>query len=122
MNRLLDGIPLRSDGKLTIVSLAAEAAVKRHLLTHKHTDLRDRLYARVRAHEGVAGNQIAALEQVERLRAVLDKMRAERDEYKRAADALARALNLPTIENDTLRRRPSQHGHVGRPTPLTPVN
>jgi hypothetical protein len=29
MNRLLDGTPLRSGGKLTVVSLAAEASVKR---------------------------------------------------------------------------------------------
>ena len=42
MGRPLDGTPLRSDGKLTIVSLAAEVGVKRHILTHKHTDLRRR--------------------------------------------------------------------------------
>jgi hypothetical protein len=36
MDRLLNGTPLRSDGKLTIVSLAAEAGVKRHALTHAH--------------------------------------------------------------------------------------
>jgi hypothetical protein len=48
MDRLLSGIPLRSDGKLTIVSLAAEASVKRHLLTHRHTDLKDLFNARSR--------------------------------------------------------------------------
>jgi cell division protein FtsB len=32
-------------------------------------------------------------------------MRAERDEYKQAADALARALNVLTAENDELRRK-----------------
>ena len=46
MGRLLDGIPLRSDGMLTVVALAVEAGVKRHALTHKHTDLKDRLPAR----------------------------------------------------------------------------
>jgi hypothetical protein len=35
-------------------------------------------------------------------------MRAERDEYKQAADALARALNVLTTENDELRRRASR--------------
>jgi hypothetical protein len=53
MNWLLDGIPLRSDGRLTIVSLAAEAGVKRHVLTHKHPDLKDRFYARVKAQDSV---------------------------------------------------------------------
>ena len=33
MDRLLAGTPIRSDGKLTIKSLAAEAGVKRWLLT-----------------------------------------------------------------------------------------
>lgn len=33
IDRLLAGMPLRSDGKLTIVSLAIEAGLKRHVLT-----------------------------------------------------------------------------------------
>lgn len=47
MHRLLAGAPLHSDGKLTIKSLAAEAGIKRWLLTHKHTDLQDEFRARV---------------------------------------------------------------------------
>ncbi|MFE9890159.1 hypothetical protein [Streptomyces scopuliridis] len=35
--RLLIGAALHSDGKLTIVSLAAEAGLRRNKLTHKHT-------------------------------------------------------------------------------------
>ena len=49
MARLLDGDPIRSDGKLTVKSLAAEAGLKRWYLTHRHTDLRDEFYDRVRA-------------------------------------------------------------------------
>lgn len=41
MVRLLIGAPLHSDGKLTIVSLAAEAGLRRNKLTHKHTGLKD---------------------------------------------------------------------------------
>ncbi|MGW6143015.1 hypothetical protein [Streptomyces sp. NPDC055140] len=41
MVRLLIGAPLHSDGKLTIVSLAAEADLRRNKLTHKHTGLKD---------------------------------------------------------------------------------
>jgi hypothetical protein len=37
-------------------------------------------------------------------------MRAERDEYKQAANALARALNVLTIENDVLRRKAARTG------------
>ncbi|TSD94919.1 hypothetical protein FOS14_19810 [Skermania sp. ID1734] len=39
MQRLLDGTPQQSTGRLTIMQLAAEAGVKRWVLTHKHTDL-----------------------------------------------------------------------------------
>jgi hypothetical protein len=48
----------------------------------------------------------------------LDDMRAERDEYKQAADALARALNVLTIENDELRRRASRAREFTGPRPL----
>ena len=105
IDRLLNGTPLRSDGKLTIVSLAAEAGVKRHTLTHKHTDLKDLFNARVKAQHSVPASETAPREQNAELRRKLDDMRAERDEYKQAADALARALNVLTTENDELRRR-----------------
>ena len=50
MARLLDGQPIRSDGKLTIKSLADEAGVKRWLLTHRHTDLQAEFRARIDSH------------------------------------------------------------------------
>lgn len=40
MVRLLIGAPLHSDGKLTVVSLATEAGLRRNKLTHKHTGLK----------------------------------------------------------------------------------
>jgi hypothetical protein len=120
MDRLLDGIPLCSDGKLTIVSLAAEAGVKRHVLTHKHTDLKDRFYARIKAQQSVPAGEIALREQNAELRRKLDDMRAERDEYKQAADALTRALNVVTIENDELRRKTTRTSQPTGPRPLIP--
>jgi hypothetical protein len=47
MDRLIDGRPLYSDGKLTIKALAEEARVKRWLLTHQHTDLQGEFRARI---------------------------------------------------------------------------
>ena len=122
MGRLLDGTPLRSGGKLTIVSLAAEAGVKRHVLTHKHTDLKDLFYARIKAQQSVPASEIALREQNDELRRKLDDMRAERDEYKQAADALARALNVLTAENDKLRRQISRSPSSAIPARLTPAN
>jgi chromosome segregation ATPase len=122
ISRLLDGIPLRSDGKLTIVSLAVEAGVKRHVLTHKHTDLKDRFYARVKAQQSVPASEVALREQNAELRRKLDDMRAERDEYKQAADALARALNVLTAENDKLCRQIGRISSSAMPPRLTPAN
>lgn len=102
----------------TIVSLAAEAGVKRHALTHKHTDLKDRFYARVKARDSVPASETALREQNAELRRKLDDMRAERDEYKQAADALARALNVLTIENDELRRKANRAAPLMGPRPL----
>ncbi|MGH3159241.1 MAG: hypothetical protein ACRDNF_22070 [Streptosporangiaceae bacterium] len=79
MGRLLDGVPLRSDGTLTIVSLAIEAGLKRHVLTRKHTDLRDRFYARVKAQDAVPASETALREQNAALRRTLEDLRAERD-------------------------------------------
>ena len=119
MDRLLTGTPLRSDGKLTIVSLAAEADVRRHVLTHKHTDLKDRFYARIKAQNSVPASEAQLREQNARLHARLDDLRGERDEYKQAAEALARALNVLTAENDALRLQASRASRPRtQPAPL----
>jgi hypothetical protein len=103
MNRLLNGTPLRSDGKLTIVSLAAEAGVKRHALTHKHTDLKDLFNARVKAQHSVPASENALRQQNQELRRKLDDMRA---------------LNVLTAENDELRRQASRPREFTGPRPL----
>ncbi|MFF9627276.1 hypothetical protein [Streptomyces griseosporeus] len=52
-DRLLGGNPIRSTGALTVLQLAAEAGVKRWVLTHKHTDLKDDFLARRTAANGI---------------------------------------------------------------------
>ncbi len=80
MMRLLAGVPLRSDGKLTIKSLAAEADLRRNKLTHKHTGLKDLFNALIKAQDArpaVAEN--LHNDNVE-LRAKLTTIAQERDE------------------------------------------
>ena len=122
MDRPLAGALLRSDGTLTVVSLAIEAGVKRHVLTHRHTDLKDRFYARVKAQNAVPASETALREQIIDLRRKVAGMRAERDEYKQAADALARALNVLTAENDALRCQVSRRCARAAPIPLAPAD
>jgi hypothetical protein len=75
----------------------------------------------VKAHNGITASQAALHAQNAELRRRLDNMRSERDEYEQAADALARTLNLMTIENETFRRQVSHLRERSGPTPLTPV-
>ena len=63
MDRLLDGSPLYSTGKLTVKSLAEEAQVKRWLLTHRHTDLQDEFRAKI-AQRGHVPEAVQALRSV----------------------------------------------------------
>jgi septal ring factor EnvC (AmiA/AmiB activator) len=99
-SRLLTGTPLRSSGALTVVSLAEEAGVKRHVLTHRHTDLKDLFYAQVRARGQVPDSE-------RRLRAELDTTRrrlAEANErintLQNDNDTLARIVNVLATENE----------------------
>ena len=96
MTRLLDGDPIRSDGKLTVKSLAAEAGLKRWYLTHKHTDLRDEFYDRVRVQGATPAamtklyEEIAALKEAhKRDRAALRDAVAQKEIYARETQVLA---------------------------------
>ncbi|SIJ05608.1 Uncharacterised protein [Mycobacteroides abscessus subsp. bolletii] len=108
IDRLLAGTPLRSDGALTVVSLAAEANVKRHLLTHRHTDLKDEFYARVRAQGRTPASELAIRQQVAELQTKLDKARAELKELCAANETYARIVNVLTVENEQLKQAVSQ--------------
>ncbi|MFF3342955.1 hypothetical protein [Streptomyces flavidovirens] len=104
MVRLLIGAPLHSDGKLTVVSLATEAGLRRNKLTHKHTGLKDLFYALVKARTPV----LEALSDPVRARAAkqqqdLARVRAERDDLRGQAQLLARIVHVLEIENSNLK-------------------
>lgn len=104
MQRLFAGTPLRSSGKLDIVSLAHEAGVKRNKLTHKHTDLKDLFYAQRRTRDSIPDNEVKLREQIATLRKSNQSLREERDRYRLTSEMFARALHVLTVENDNLRR------------------
>ncbi|MFB6978201.1 hypothetical protein [Streptomyces scopuliridis] len=70
-DRLLDGTPLHSPGKLTILDLAEEAQVKRWLLTHKYPTT---LMAKYQAEFKAARHKS---EPVKKAEAELDKLRED---------------------------------------------
>lgn len=110
MDRLLAGTPLRSDGALTVVSLAVEADVKRHLLTHRHTDLKDEFYARVRAQGRVPASEQEIRDELKATQQKLAEVREENRQLKASVDAFARVVNVLTLENDRLAQQQGKQG------------
>ena len=104
MDRLLTGQPVRSTGALTVVALAEEAGVKRHLLTHRHPDLKDEFYAKVKAQGGVPESELKLREQLTGLEAKLTQSRLELDAAKAEAAILRRMNNVLAVES-------ARHGH-----------
>ena len=108
MIRLLAGVPLRSDGQLTIKSLAAEAGLKRNKLTHKHTGLKDLFYALVKAQHA----RPVVAEDLQRdndeLRAKLARVSQERDQLKEVNVRFARVVHVLEVENQQLREQDGQ--------------
>ncbi|QKW49829.1 hypothetical protein [Streptomyces buecherae] len=115
MDRLLAGTPLRSDGALTVLSLAAEADVKRHVLTHRHTDLKDEFYARVRAQGQVPDSERKLRQELEKTKERLVEVLEENKQLKAEAEAFARIINVLELENDQLK------GKQGRTNSVIPI-
>lgn len=105
MVRLLVGVPLHSDGQLTVKSLAQEAGLRRNKLTHKHTGLKDLFYALVRSQDHRP--KIADSLQVDNdvLRQKLTDLRAEHNELKRRLATFARVVHVLEVENTQLREQ-----------------
>ena len=115
MARLLDGAPIRSDGKLTIKTLADEAGVKRWVLTHRHTDLQEEFRARVDRH-GQDPEPVARLkEQLEHLRQENTRLRQELRQDKATISLLQRHIAVDALEH--IRQPPSLDGR-GRLRPV----
>ena len=112
MDRLLAGDPIRSDGKLTIKSLADEADLKRWLLTHRHTDLQDEFRDRVRAQNATPPAMAALHKEIAELKATQKELKATQKRDRAAlrdadarAEMHARETWLLAAENDKLRRQ-----------------
>ncbi|MFB7054822.1 hypothetical protein ACFCXT_17100 [Streptomyces vinaceus] len=113
MVRLLVGAPLRSDGQLTIKSLAEEAGLRRNKLTHKHTGLKDLFYALVKAQQGPPkAFTDKERELSEQQKKDLARVRAERDSLRSKTQQLARIVHVLEVENHQLRASAGADGVV----------
>lgn len=101
MARLLDGAPVRSDGKWTIKSLAEEAGVQRWILTHRHTDLQVEFRDRVAAH-GTESEPVRLLkEQLASATQENKNLRAQLREARATISMLERQIVVETLEAET---------------------
>jgi hypothetical protein len=117
MIRLLVGIPLRSDGQLTIKSLAEEAGLRRNKLTHKHTGLKDLFYALLHAQHGRPKLADEMIKQNDQLRAKLSKVNAVRDTLQDQVKHLARVIHVLEVENHQIRESATHPRSVVRVMP-----
>lgn len=113
--RLIEGKPLRSDGKLTIKSLADEAGVKRWLLTHKFTDLQDEFKVRVEATGGEPAVVVKLREQLKERDETITRLRAEIRELTNDRQQLERVINVLSLEQQHGRTDKSQVVGIRRP-------
>lgn len=104
MVRLLVGVPLRSDGQLTVKSLADEAGLRRNKLTHKHTGLKDLFYALVKAQDTRPKLADDWQHENDELKAKLKRLREERDQLKVTVEQFARVIHILEVENDQLKK------------------
>ncbi|GGP61865.1 hypothetical protein GCM10010287_51820 [Streptomyces variabilis] len=113
MVRLLVGAPLRSDGKLTIKTLAEEAGLRRNKLTHKHTGLKDLFYALVKAQQGPPRPFTDKEREVsDKQKKDLTRVRAERDGLRTKIQQMARIIHVLEVENHHLRESAGTDGIV----------
>ncbi|MFE1091625.1 hypothetical protein ACFW5K_30595 [Streptomyces albidoflavus] len=113
MIRLFAGVPLRSDGQLTIKSLAEEAGLRRNKLTHKHTGLKDLFYALVKAQQSPPRPFTDTEREVsEKRKNDLARVRAERDGLRTKIQQMARIVHVLEVENHQLREAAGTDGVV----------
>jgi len=98
MTRLLEAHPIRSDGKLTVKSLADEAGVKRWILTHRHQDLQAEFRDRVATH-GTDTEPVRALKnRIEDLTEETRRLREQLRQAKATTAMLERHIAVDALE------------------------
>lgn len=116
MDRLIEGKPIRSDGKLTVKSLAAEAGVKRWVLTHQHTDLQQEFRDRCERQGDTPDNQKKLIEKLENLKEKVQRYKVRVSDLAEENNRLTRVIQVLTLEKlqlqEKLDDRPDKVSHL----------
>ncbi|MEW2620860.1 hypothetical protein [Streptomyces sp. NPDC048106] len=114
MQRLLAGAPIRSTGALTVVQLAAEAGVKRWVLTHKHPDLRQEFEAARESVNGIPAAFQSLKAKAHDLETANTRLRQHNTELAERNEIYAQVIHALTTELDGLRAPRSLPSNVRR--------
>ncbi|MGW0633099.1 hypothetical protein [Streptomyces sp. NPDC002758] len=115
--RLLAGTPTRSTGALTVVQLAAEAGVKRWVLTHKHPDLRKEFEEARESVNGIPAAFQTLQAKVDDLETANKRLRQHNNELTERNEIYAQVIHALTSELAELRQDRSLASNV-RQLPL----
>ena len=116
MDRLLNGTPAVSTGALSVLQLAAEAGVKRWVLTHKHPDLKAEFERRRTASNGVPAAFQNLHARVTDLEDACRRLRAGKAELSERVQVYAQVIHELTTELSRLRQQSASQGSI---IPLT---
>ena len=114
MERILAGIPERSNGALTVVALALEAGVPRNALTQRHTDLKNEFYLRIKGAGAHNEDEARLRATISRLRQTIANKNRELAQLRADVPALVRAVNTLTLELQETRAELTALGNVTR--------
>jgi len=112
MDRLLNGTPAVSTGALSVLQLAAEAGVKRWVLTHKHPDLKAEFERRRTASNGIPAAFQNLQAHVTDLEDTCRRLRADKTELTERVQVYAQVIHELTAELSRLRGKPASSGNV----------
>lgn len=100
MERLLDGSPLRSTGRLSVSQLAVEAGLPRWHLTHQHVDLREQFQARVANAERTPGAFAHRLNEFDELNTVHAKLISHCADLEEQLLTYATVIHVLSLEKE----------------------
>ena len=112
MDRLLNGAPAVSTGALSVLQLAAEARVKRWVLTHKHPDLKAEFERRRAASNGIPAAFQNLQARITDLEDTCRRLRADKTELAERVQVYAQVIHELTAELSRLRGKSASSGNV----------
>ena len=119
MERLLNGTPAASTGALSVLQLAAEAGVKRWVLTHKHPDLKTEFERRRTAINGIPAAFQDLQARVTDLEDTCQRLRASKAELSERVQVYAQVIHELTTQLSQHRQELASPGNIiqlhGRP-------